>query len=222
MRFAVLVMTDGRDDVLHECMTWNSVTSAGGIEYWLHDDTGDDAHRQALATQYRTFNVLGEGPRRGFGGAIRYAWSQLLARSAAEYVWHQEDDFLAAGSVDLTELATVLEANPYLVQVALRRQAWNDAERAAGGVIEQHPDDYKQVTDGRHTWLEHRRFFTTNPCLYRRSLLERGWPEGQHSEGRFGIALFADHPQARAAFWGPRDAPPAVQHIGMQRVGTGY
>lgn len=222
MRFAVLVMTDGRDEILHECLTRNNISANGAVELWLHDDTGDDGHRRALAERYPHVTRIGEGPRRGFGGAIRYAWSQLLERSRAEYIAHWEDDFLAAGVVDLTAMATVLEANPYLVQIALRRQPWNAAERAAGGIIEQHPDDYHQVTDGRHTWLEHRRFFTTNPCLYRRSLMERGWPEGEQSEGHFGLSLFAENPQARAAFWGPRDAPPAVEHIGYERVGTGY
>ena len=133
MRFAVLVMTDGRDEILHRCLAENSVAAAGGIEYWLHDDTGDDMHRRALSTRYRTFNVLGEGPRRGFGGAIRYAWSQLATRSSAEYVWHREDDFLTAGMTDLTELAALLEDRPYLAQVALKRQPWG--REPAGGFM---------------------------------------------------------------------------------------
>ncbi len=123
----------------------------------------------------------------------------------------------------------VLRRHPHLAQLALRRQPWNDEERAAGGIVEQHPDDFVEV-DGGHgsVWLEHRRFLTTNPCLYRRELMDVDWPEGPNSEGMFTHRLlergFSGAPasQLRFGYWGSRDSGEAVEHIGHVRAGTGY
>lgn len=225
MRLAVLVMTDGRYDLLARCIDSLSVKWLDQVDLFMHDDSGDEAGRRALAERFPLFTQIGSGPRRGFGGAYRHAWQQM-ASIDCEYVFATEDDFLFALPVDLTAMVSVLESHPHLVQMALRRQAWNAAEIIAGGVVEQHPDEYfdqLEGTPGHHReWLEHRRFFTTNPSVYRRSLCERGWPDGRESEGRFGIDLFAEDPARRSAFWGARTSPPAVEHIGRDRVGTGY
>ena len=101
-------------------------------------------------------------------------------------------------------MARVLASEPYLAQMALRRQPWNAEERAAGGIVEQHPEDFYDRWTGQHEWLEHRRFFTTNPCLYRRQLLEHGWPEGTESEGHFSIQL-RDLGYS-FGYWGARDS----------------
>ena len=228
MRFAILVMTDGRGEILQQCLDRNLFYAVGEIEYWLHDDTGDDVYRRTLATRYPLFTQIGAGPRRGFGGAIRWAWSQLAQRSTADYVWHQEDDFLADSTINLTEMAEVLESCPYLAQMALKRQPWGPAEGAAGGFMAMHPEAYTDMFEGGLDWLEHRLFWTTNPSLYRRSLCSLGWPIGARSETTFGARLMLDGTpevpgdQIRFGYWGRRDDPPAVQHIGMQRVGRGY
>lgn len=164
--------------------------------------------------------------RLGFGGTIRRAWEHL-ADSAEEFVAHWETDFTLNRDVDLDAMAAVLDYRPNLVQLALRRQPWNDDERAAGGIVEMWPDEYEEHSMSRHVpaqfvyWLEHRLYVTTNPSLYRRSLCARGWPEGERSEETFSRAVFAD-PDARAGFWGARDSGEACHHIGEHRAGGGY
>ncbi|WP_241831196.1 hypothetical protein [Parafrankia soli] len=225
-------MTDGRDDTLDRTIQSASWSLGGAIVDWLiHDDTGDASHRRALEDRYPRFSVIPSPLRRaGFGGAIRQAWEFIYTWSKADYILHLEDDFTFRQAVDLAAMAQVLAERPHLSQLALRRQPWNDAERAAGGIVEQHPDDYVQVTDEHgHAWLEHRRFFTTNPCLYRRELCSAGWPAGAQSEGRFGLGLLrsglpwgVSGPDVRMGFWGARDSGEAVEHIGVQRAGMGY
>lgn len=222
MTVAVLVITDGRDECLAETVASAQTNLMGAVrERWMFDDTGDPDHREMLRKAYPRFTVIDGGPRQGFGGAIRYAWKTLLERSNAEHVFHLEGDFTFNVMINLWALERVLETQPHLVQVALLRQPWNEEEKAAGGIIECHPDDYREVCDGSNTWREHRRFFTTNPCMYRRSLMERGWPDVEHSEGHFSIELFKD-PTARSAFWGTNTQGPWVNHIGLERVGVGY
>lgn len=224
MSIALAVITDGRSCV-HDTIASASAMLEGPItERWLYDDSGDASHTYMLRERYEPhgFTVLAHpNGRQGFGGAIRFVWQTLLARSDADYIWWQEDDFTFNREVPLPQLLKVLDTNAELAQIALRRQPWNDEERAAGGIIEMHPGDYVERHDPfGNTWVEHRRNFTTNPCLFRRSLMRRGWPDIAHSEGHFGIALASEG--HRFAYWGPKDASPHVHHIGEQRVGSGY
>ncbi len=223
MSVCLLVITDGRDDVLAETIASLRAALTGPItRRVMYDDTGDADHRAYLTARYPEFEIVQHpAGRQGFGGAIRTAWRHV-GTGPERFIWHHEDDFILNRPLDLHPLMRLLDGYPRLAQVALRRQPWNDAERAAGGVIEQHPDDYEEVPGvGCVGWLEHRRFFTTNPSLYRRSLCARGWPDTEHSEGHFSIDLFSD-PEVYCAFWGGRADPPWVHHIGAERVGLGY
>jgi len=226
---AVLVITDGRDDYLARTVASLPQLRGPVNEWWMYDDTGDRRYRARLAARYPQFEHINGGPRRGFGGAIRAAWAHLRGSSAAPWVWHHEQDFTITRTVDLGNLVDVMSGRPYLTQMALRRQPWNAAETAAGGIVEQAPGDYHDAGDEHgHMWLEHRRFFTTNPCLYRRSLLGIGWPRGPRSEGSFTGGLLRHgtpeaHSQAvRFGYWGARTSGEWVRHIGDQRVGSGY
>ncbi len=214
-------MTDGRVGCLTETIESAREHLVGEVTAKvIHDDTGDEAYRDYLRGAFPDFEVIGQPTRQGFGGAIRSAWAHLRTRPERS-VFHLEDDFTFNEPVDLVLMQRVLDRNPQLVQLALRRQPWNDDERAAGGIIEQHPDDYVDCSDGVSHWLEHRRFFTTNPSIYRRSLIEKGWPAGKNSEGVFTRQLL-DGPGVRFAYWGRRTDPPKVEHIGEHRTGTGY
>jgi len=223
IELALLVMTDGRDEHLDRAIASAAAKLNGPIsEWWIHDDTGDDAHRAELKRRYPDFTQLGAGPRRGFGGAIARAWSELHQQSNAKWILHLEDDFVLNFSVSIHDLVRILDANPNLVQLVLKRQPWNELERAAGGIVEQHPEAYEEKTDARgNVWLEHRLFFSTNVSLYRHALIERGWPNVPHSEGIFTHELLKD-PNVRFGFFGSRDSPPWVTHIGHARAGKGY
>lgn len=230
MSVALLVVTDGRDDYLARTLGSANEHLHGPVsERWMFDDTGDSAYRARLVERYPMFNHIHAGRRQGFGGAIRAAWQHLAAHSAADWVFHLEQDFLFRRPVVLADLVEVVAERPYLVQMALRRQSWNAEEHAAGGVVQRYPEAFRQRCDDRgHCWLEHRLFFTTNPCLYRRSLCRRGWPDGQHSEGRFSLGLLEqgvdDVPpgEVRCGYWGALDSGEWVEHIGQERVGSGY
>jgi hypothetical protein len=194
----------------------------------MHDDTGDPVQRADLSTRYPGFTLFGDGPRRGFSGAMRHAWSTLATRSSCRWVFHVEQDFVFERPVDLVAMASVLEHDPTLVQMALRRQPWAPPEHAAGGVVEMHPEAYEERSHNGHTYLRHRLFFTTNPSLFHRSLCTKPWPKGERSEGRFTHRLLvAGHLDIEGdkigfGYWGGHACPPMVEHIGINRLGTGY
>jgi hypothetical protein len=218
---ALLVMTDGRRDCISRTIPAALEQLDGPITTRIiHDDSGDLDYGHWVHREFPDWTYVGGGiQRRGFGGAIANAWA-YLDRCVEPYVLHLEDDFIITRPVHLPAMMDVLRAWPHLTQLALLRQPVNDQERAAGGVIEQHPGDYKLIRWHDYAWRQHRRHWTTNPSLYRRSLSFGGWPDGPESEGRFGLDLFAEHPQLHSAYWG--DSGEWCEHIGDVRAGTGY
>lgn len=218
----LLVMTDGRDTI-YETIPSAEAFLVGPIESrTIHDDSGDPTNADKLRRVFPDWTVITTPGRSGFGGAIRSAWRYIAAEREAPFVFHLEDDFTFRRVVELVDLAAVLEHRPHLSQLALRRQPWNADEAAAGGIVEQHPDDWIDHEWENRQWLESRRNFTTNPSLYRRSLVFAGWPDGPGSEGRFGIGLLEADPETTFGYWGARDSGEWVHHIGNTRKGSGY
>lgn len=220
---SLLVMTDGRADCLARSVASFDRLAGPVTARVIHDDSGSPSYARHLAENYPGWTVVSTGRRSGFAGAYRNAWAWLRRHCDTDWVFSTEDDFVFTTDVNLSELVAVMEFRPDMAQMALLRQPWNAQETAAGGIVQMDPDSYHDCYDGTHHWLQHRKFFTTNPHLLRTDFVRRhDWPEGTQSEGRFGIGLFAANPATVCGFWGRRGDPPRVEHIGTVRVGTGY
>lgn len=218
----LLVITDGRAHCLDR--TINSVDEQlpDFDRRVIVNDSVDYTYGSWLEERYGgRFDIIHpDGTKRGFAGAIQAGWEDI-ASTSADWVWHQEDDFLINRYVPIHRMCDVMLRHPELVQLALVRQPWSSDEIAAGGLLEQAPNDYRDRDEAGDQWLEHRRFFTTNPSLYRASLCHAGWPQVPRSEGIFTHWLLED-PAVRFGYWGRRSDKPWVTHIGNERVGTGY
>ena len=224
MSVTVVVIADGRVDYLERAMESLRLLHGPVSARLIHDDSGDPEHAAWLWDTYGPAGWLVHSTpqRSGFTEAVRSARWWIGEHDRNAYVWWHEQDFRLTRPIDLAAMCAVLDANPHLAQLALRRQPWNDRERAAGGVVEQYPGDFYEVHEGGRTWLEHRRWFTTNPSLLPRWVVtEHEWPAGAESEGRFGLGLFRD-PVIRSGFWGARDSGEWCEHIGTHRAGMGY
>lgn len=193
----LLVISDGRYEYLGRTMA-SAARLLPQLDYFVH--VNDEDH--AL----------------GFAGAVREGWRRAL-ETDADFVFGLEQDFIFNRPVPVHDMTHVFTHQRHLVQMALMRQPANPAERAAGGVEELDPLAYRLVQWGDLIWREHRKFVTTNPALWPRWVVERGWPEGELSEGRFGLDLFAESPSYHAGYWGEGVW---VEHIGEERAGLGY
>lgn len=211
MSVALLVIRDGRDDY-HE----RSLESAAEALSFV---SVEEMHR-AFARYGHWIVVDDSDHALGFGGAIREGWQRVLD-SGACHVLHLEADFTFNAPVPLARMVALLDRRPHLAQLVLKRQAWNEAECAAGGIVECHPGDFTECRDDGAVWTEHRRFWSTNPAVYSSRFCRVGWPAGDQSEGMFTHKLLAD-PLLRFAFWGGKFDAPLVEHIGRERVGVGY
>lgn len=199
MRYTLLVITDGRDDYLTRTLCSALVNLPSPEEVVLVDDR---AH------------IL------GFAGAIQQGWDRIL-ETDADLIFHLEADFTFNERIDLEAMAE-LASNSDVAQVALKRQPWSPQEIEVGGIVELNPAAFEERDADGIVHTVTRSCFTTNPCLYRRDIVERGWPQESESEGKFGIKLFNEDPAIVSCFMGGKFDPPKVHHIGDTRAGKGY
>jgi hypothetical protein len=206
-RIAVLQISDGRGLLGESMRSWHANARQYDLATIVHVD---DSH-----------HLL------GFCGAIRYGWDRLReSKDAFDFVWHQEEDWRYDKPFSIAHMARVLDTEPRIAQVALRRGR-EHSEPAA--VIDAFPEEFVDRSTGiigygeptrSQEWLEHRLFWTTNPSLYRVELLDvYQWPEGPNCEASFTETLVADG--ASFAYWGDRHDPAWITHTGT-RSGRGY
>lgn len=223
MKATLLVITDGRRDCLAQSMPafQLSVDQTLIERRLIIDDSGDPAYGEWIDEAFEFDVRISHDTRKGYAAAIRTAWDALFQ---AEYVFHLEDDFMLTRHVPLLSMMEVLAGRPHFAQMALRRQAWGPDEVMAGGYLNQDPYAYTDCWETERPdrrWLEHRKFFTTNPSVYPQWVHRRGWPQVPQSEDAFSAQLF-NCPQVACGVWGHRHEPPWAIHIGHARVGNGY
>lgn len=204
MTVALVVVTDGRYRYLERML--------GSLAEYVPYPFGlvrvvDDSGWPVGPTFPDGWDVIRHGSRRGLAAAVQSAWSGLPP--AIDMVMHVEEDFVFAAPADVDGMAMTLKEHGRLAQLVLKRQAWSPEEQAAGGIMECHPAEYRQ----RDGWVEHTRIFSLNPCLIPREVVDLGWPAGNEAE--MTARLVADG--WSFGFWGCRDDPPRVLHIGAQR-----
>lgn len=217
----VIVLTAGRREYLERTLRSFEERVHGKIgRRTIQDDSGDPDFAAWLAETYPTWTIITTPGKIGFTEAIRSIWNYELSRNGqgAPYIFHLEEDFVFDQDIHLDQMISVLESDTKLAQVALLRGPWAPDEIQAGGIIQQHPGSYARLEANGIQYLRHRRYFTTNPCLYRRSIMERGWPAIKNSEIAFTKKLRTRGMQF--AYLG--DGEPQVTHIGDERVGIGY
>lgn len=193
-RWGVVVVSDRGDLYLPECLA-NIGKVLTGAQVLLVDD-----HEHKM----------------GMAGAVRCGMETAFAEGF-EYVLWVEEDFRFNQIPPLESMRVILDRNPRCAQVVLKRQPWSVEETLAGGIVEMAPDDYTDREDGDIDWLEHRRIFSLNPCLIPRWVLTRGWPDGNEAEQTERLVSDGAH----FAFYGKREDPPLVHHVGHQR-GEGW
>jgi hypothetical protein len=226
--FTVLVFTDGRNDYLEQTLSsFVSHVSFPDKPYKiLVDDMPagrDVAFLERFADRLGFDEVILNDTNLGSFGSIMKAWSALP--DGTEHIFHLENDFTFPGTVDVVELAAVLE-EPWIVNITLLRQPWYEDERDAGGVIKLHPERFRDADIRGVPVCLHQHYFGHNPGLYKRAFA-RVIPDTSRSvPGRvlshelvYRDLLLAEDPSRHFAIYGRSTDAPRVIHIGVRRVG---
>jgi hypothetical protein len=157
----------------------------------------------------------------GMAGAVQAAWDWALS-TGADFLLHVEEDFLFHRPVPVEDLITILDNNPQLAQVVLKRQPWSPEEHQAGGIPQLYPDRYDDRECHGIKWLETNWLFSLNPCLIPRRVLELGWPSGPIGVGNeSGMTEKLVDKGYSFGLYGTREDDPMCIHVGAMR-GEGW
>jgi hypothetical protein len=208
---ALVVITDGRQDFLSESIRSIDINFPPFAQQYIVDDSGDPEYWDWLDDTFGgPFTIFHHPTRQGCSRAVSTGW---LAASECDYVWHAEDDFTYNEHVDLEPMIAILDANPYLAQLALKRQPHGPVESAAGDLMAVEPS----------RWEDHEGFcdtdliFTFNPCLIPKDVIAVALADpSPRTEPEVTSCLLAQG--YRFGYLGQTTDPPRITHIGERRM----
>ena len=214
MSVALVVVTDGRAEYLERSVASLRLSlSSWPAHRYIVDDSGDAGYAAHLGIEYASqFTVVHHGQREGFVEAVADAWRTAIRDPTVEYVFHAEDDFTYNEPVDLERMVLILDANPHLAQLALKRQPVNHDERTAGDITRVFPGEWQQ----HPTYTEYTRNFTTNPCLIPRRVIQLVLRGCETAE--MAMTWFLREHGYTFGYVGDIDDAPRVHHIGEHRA----
>jgi hypothetical protein len=191
-RVAVVVISDRGDRYLPRCLA--SIDRFFPNEFITQRVIVDDPDHEYTAS-----------------GAVRVGWGAV---EDADFVFSVEEDFILTQGVDVEGMAAVLDAEENLASLCLLRQPWSQPEVDAGGIIQLYADQCTDRETLGHAWVQHRLFFSLNPCLVPRRVFSQGFEEG--SEPRQTERLLAQG--YVFGYWGRREDKPRCLHVGNVRA----
>lgn len=184
------------------------------------NDSGDDhdPHSRRAFTRLGRWHgvestyLLNHPARLGGAAAIGTAWG-FVKFNQFDYVFHLEEDFTFTERIPLPEMVSVLDADPSLANIVLRRQP--HGMEGPGGYVGDDPAAHVQHVREGVPYMVHDKGFWLSPGVYPASIAARGWPPHGH-EHDFSAKLRADG--YRFAVYGTHDDPPRVTHTGDRRA----
>lgn len=222
MRYGLVLVTHG--DAPHLAETLQSferwVTPAPDLRMCVAD--GPDALLPDVIPSEAAWWIRQHEEQHGFCAAVRTGWQ--MAREAIEeyrldFVFWLENDFRFLRPVDVTLMAYALTRFTHIpiCQMALMRAAVNKREEKYPNILEAWPEGDPPVS--HMGWIQHTKFWTTNPALIPSWVFDVDFPDGPGCEGSFWRAVAPRGWQM--GFWGEGDV--WVEHMGVRDSnGKGY
>lgn len=203
-----LIITDGRGEYLEQM--WGSLQWDGPdfTHTVLVDDSGDDEYGQWCRELIRPDVFVHHNNRRGLAAAIQSGWNAL---GDVDYVLHLEEDFTFPEPIPVDRMMRLLDHEPDLAQVCLKRQPWSPIEVTMGGFMELHPNDYQNHICEGVRYVSHTRCFSFNPCLY------PGWIRSFRADLEAPLTQVMLQGKLRFAYYGHTEDDPRCIHIGEKR-----
>ena len=219
MTTALILRCDGRREYIEETVH-STITHLGAFEHQIIiDDSGDADYGKWLDARFGGFNCVHHSERRGLSGCFKSACDVAIALGV-DYVFSTEDDYAITSDLDLTAFIALLESQPHLAQVALKRTSYSPQEHAAGGIVEAYPHFYNERSAGGMTWLETDHLFVFSPSLIPRRVIECALANTDtFLEDNVTAALWANG--YRSCYWGAMFDRPLCGHVGTTRS-VGY
>ncbi len=212
-----IVTTNGRPFIHDSLASYAKQVSGPITRRILWDDSGDQAVRDDLIDRYEgEWLVSWPGDEAvGYSESIRRLWI-LLHHLPERFVFHCEDDFLFNVPVDLGDVCAFLDKHKEVAEVTFLRNRCYPAEMDPATVLGHNPKRLKDRKQGPWRWSEHTMYFSANPSVYRKDLVQLGWPLDKGSEMVVTHRILAQG--QHFAYWGHKKDEPTLTHIGEYRA----
>jgi hypothetical protein len=215
---ALVLRCDGRRQYIEQSIASLSHIDCDFTYRFIVDDSGDKEYADWLDATFPTFECIHHPERQGMSGGVRTAFATVV-RSGVDYAFATEDDMQIVSDVSLSPMIELLESQPHLCQIGLKRLG-NEQEMAGGGWVEIQPPLYAEHHAGDLTWIDTDWLFFFSPSLIPRRIMEFALANvSVFLETEIMDAL---RPQGyRSSFIGGMYDPPLCRHVGYARS-SGY
>lgn len=225
--YRLVVLTHGASSTLEACLrsfSENATPAPAETVIVVDGPSGSEGLARAWAywaDQEGDAEIRDSPTQQGFCKATARAWAEG-AKPGVDYVFYLEHDFEFNRAVDLQAMAAVLDRHPELAQMVCLRQAVNEQELAAGGLMEARDGEFTPRSTLGYPWASYSSFFSTNPSLMTREFMAAHPFPTEHEaqcEGLFGWDL--RELGYSFGMWTRVGDEPLVNHIGV-RDGSGH
>lgn len=226
MKYCVIIIHDGRDYLERTLESFKKnvlfkeqpyILLVDDSMYSENEAYNEWIQRVVVANGIDARIVNTTSKRWGTFGSVQKAWDNVPKE--CEYIFHLENDFTFNEKIDISRMENVLE-NKNIFQVALLRQAWFPEEIKHGGIYQSDKGSTGRYRDaeiyGENVVL-HKKYFTFNPCIYRRSIINHGIHGCDEYSFMQKLRLF-ESTYGCSAFLGTTQDKPLVHHIGYEKV----
>lgn len=132
MKICIIVFSTNRMDYLPQALASQALLNFEGhtvdrliIDDWP-DGRNDDAFRW-LVNEHGYNQAVLHRINLGVGLTWQEAWD-IVSERDYDYIWHQEDDAVILSPINVSEMIEILQGDPKLSQVVLKRQPWYAGE----------------------------------------------------------------------------------------------
>lgn len=225
--FAVFFLGNGRKGYLERTIaSWQANLKEKPYRQIIFDDSGDKKYFNSLQKKYRNdFEVVQiTNNKMGHAGAMGFIFKYLKSIEV-DYFVQVEEDWMLFRELSIIDIINVLEENKNIAQMRLPRAVWYNPEYykdiESGSLLKNHldlPEVEWLQRDGWFDWRGPRYFWTHNPSVFHKSILNNEYPQikvhGQH-ENEFGKVLLDQDPKLYSSFWARNIYDAYVLHIGF-------
>ncbi len=209
MKLAVVVIGDGRSDMLHQTVRSITVNVAHPITARIMiDDSGSIDYGLFLDDEFPEYAMV-HGGRRGMAGAVQAGFDAALSVDPDYVLWCEEDHLLIR-PLPITKAIHALEHHDNLAQMVFSREPCDPSEGddQLAAIVAQ--ASFSHTTD---QFTVHDYLFSMVPCLIPRRVLALTGPASPHGIETTMTERCLEQGYVFGA-WGHVGDPPYVRHIG--------
>lgn len=224
-RFCLFVLGNGRRAYLERTIaSWEENLVEKPDYQIIFDDSGDSNYRQWLQDKYgdRFDIVYFDAHPVGQTKAVQSIFDYIRDLDV-EYVLELEEDWLLFRELSLQPIFDVLKNYPDVVQMRIPRTIWyadyHRFDLDAGSLLLDYINNKNAEYEFMGKWFNIRSdayFFSHNPNVFRKDLINKSYNESGDHEHSFGINLMNENPKATFGYWSSNPYDGYVTHIGIK------